>query len=91
MPSPSKNLDPFSAMPPLLSGKLLPWQRLSGTRRHSDEKVAGELSSADRGISTEVFGSGGRGAGFRPAPCIKARSTASKKSFINMGTPSGLR
>ena len=73
----------------LLSGRLLPWQRRSGTRRHSDEEVAGELSGADRGSPARVFSSRRRGAGIRAAPCIKARSTASKKSFINIGTPSG--
>src|ERR1700674_4679468 len=73
----------------LLSGRLLPWQRRSGTRRHSDEEVAGELSGADRGRPARDFSSRRRGAGVRAASCIKARSTASKKSFINIGTPSG--
>jgi hypothetical protein len=88
VPWPSANLDPFSAMPRLLSGRLLPWQRRSGTRRHSDEEVAGELSGADRGSPARVFSSRRRGAGIA-ASCIKAWSTASKKSFINIGTPSG--
>jgi hypothetical protein len=88
VPWPSANLDPFSAMPRLLSGRLLPWQRRSGNRRRSDEEVAGELSGADRGSPARVFSSKRRGAGIA-ASCIKAWSTASKKSFINIGTPSG--
>ena len=53
-----------------------------------DEEVAGELSGADRGSPARVFSSRRRGAGIA-ASCIKAWSTASKKSFINIGTPSG--
>src|ERR1700677_4056964 len=49
-----------------------------------DEGDACGLSGADRGRSNGVPNSRRRGAGIRPASCIKARSTASKKSSINI-------
>ena len=52
------------------------------------ERLACGLSGADRGGSNEVFSSRRNNAAILAASLLKARSTASKQSFIRIGIPS---